>query len=109
VQFRTVVFIVEDGLFASEPAVLRITRVDGGASDSIPTLKLEGKLRGPWVDELRRVCEELHTPPNGLRLNLADVTFIDPTGIELLGDLIRLGAVISECTGFVDELLRRDP
>jgi len=76
---------------------------------AIKSLKLEGKLLGPWVDELRRVCEELHTPPSGLRLNLAGVTFIDPAGIKLLGDLIRLGAVISECTGFVDELLRRNP
>ena len=109
VQFRTGVFVVEVGLFAWEPAVLKITRVDDGASDSIPTLKLEGKLLGPWVAELRRVCEELHTPPSGLRLNLAGVTFIDPAGIKLLGDLIRLGAAISESTGFVDELLRRNP
>ena len=108
-QFPDGVFVVEVGLFALEPAVLKITRVDDGASDSIPTLKLEGKLLGPWVDELRRVCEELHTPPSGLRLNLAGVTFIDQAGIKLLGDLIRLGAAISECTGFVDELLRRDP
>ena len=108
-QFRPGVFVVEVGLLAWEPAVLKITRVDDGASDSISTLKLEGKLLGPWVDELRRVCEELHTPPSGLRLNLAGVTFIDPAGIKLLGDLIRLGATISECTGFVDELLRRNP
>ncbi len=108
-QFPDDVLVVEVGLFAWEPAVLKITRVDEGASDSIPTLKLEGKLIGPWVDELRRVCEELHTPPSGLRLNLAGVTFIDPAGIKLLGDLIRLGATISECTGFVDELLRRNP
>jgi hypothetical protein len=108
VQLRAGVFVVEVGLFAWEPAVLRITRVDDGASDSIPTLKLEGKLLGPWVDELRRVCEELHTPPTGLCLNLAGVTFIDPAGIELLGDLIRLGATISACTGFVDEMLKRN-
>lgn len=108
VQLRPGVSVVVVGLYAGEPAVLKITRVDG-ASDSIPTLKLEGKLLGPWVDELRRVCEELHTPPNGIRLNLAGVTFIDPAGIKLLGDLIRLGATISECTGFVAELLRRDP
>ena len=33
------------------------------ASDSIRTLKLEGKLLGPWVDELGRACEELQIPP----------------------------------------------
>ena len=67
-QFRDGVFVVEVGLFTWEPAVLKITRVDDGASDSIPTLKLEGKLLGPWVDELRRVCEELHTPPGNERV-----------------------------------------
>jgi hypothetical protein len=103
------VIVVEVGLFAWEPDVLKITRVNDGASDSIPTLKLEGKLLGPWVDELRRVCEERHAPPSGLRLNLSGVTFIDPAGIKLLGDLIRRGATVSECTGFVDELLRRHP
>jgi hypothetical protein len=91
--------------------MLKIERVDGGTSSShsIPTLKLEGKLVGPWVDELSRACEGLQTLPSGLCLNLAAVTFIDLAGLNLLGDLIRRGATISECTGFVDELLSRDP
>jgi anti-anti-sigma regulatory factor len=88
--------------------MLRIVPVDDGVSASIRTLRLEGKLLGPWVDELSRACEELHTPPSGLRLNLAAVTFIDSAGIKLLGDLIRRGATISESTGFVDELLSRN-
>ena len=46
-QFPAGVFVVEVGLFAWEPAVLKITRIDDGASDSIPTLKLESKLLGP--------------------------------------------------------------
>jgi len=69
--------------------MLKIARVDGEMcpSDSISTLKLEGKLIGPWVDELRRACDELATPPSGLHLNLSAVTFIDSAGINLLGDL----------------------
>jgi ABC-type transporter Mla MlaB component len=91
--------------------MLKIARVDGEMcpSDSISTLKLEGKLIGPWVDELSRACEELATPPSGLHLNLSAVTFIDSAGINLLGDLIRRGATISACSGFVAELLRRNP
>ena len=53
--------------------------------------------------------EELATPPSGLHLNLSAVTFIDSAGINLLGDLIRRGATISACSGFVAELLRRNP
>ncbi len=66
--------------------MLKITGIDLDASDSIRTLKLEGKLQGPWVDELRRACEGLQTPLSGLRLNLSAVTFIDPVGVKLLDD-----------------------
>jgi anti-anti-sigma regulatory factor len=85
--------------------MLKIARVDDGASDSIRTLKLEGKLLGPWVDELGRACEELQVPPGRLCLNLSAVTFIDSAGLRLLGDLIRRGTTISQCSGFVAELL----
>jgi ABC-type transporter Mla MlaB component len=106
------VFVVEDGrMFAGGPAMLKIVRVDGDTSPShsIPTLKLEGKLVGPWVDELSRACDELQTSPSGLCLNVSAVTFIDPAGIKLLGDLIRRGTTIRECTGFIEELLGRNP
>jgi ABC-type transporter Mla MlaB component len=90
--------------------MLKIARVDGetSPSGSIPTLRLEGKLVGPWVGELSRACEELRTAPSCLRLNLAAVTFIDPAGITLLSELIRRGATITGCSGFIDELLSRN-
>jgi hypothetical protein len=66
-------------------------------------------LLGPWVDELRRTCEQLQTPPGGLRLNLAGVTFSDPAGVELLDELIRRGATLDACSGFIEELLSRRP
>jgi anti-anti-sigma regulatory factor len=85
--------------------MLRIARVNDGTSDSIPTLKLEGKLLGPWVDELSCACEELQVAPNGFCLNLSAVTFIDSAGIKLLGDLIRRGTTLSQCSGFIEELM----
>ena len=85
--------------------MLRIARINLGGSDPIQTLKLEGKLLGPWVDELIRGCEELRTPPSCLRLDLAAVTFIDSVGIKLLDDLIRRGATIEGCSGFIADLL----
>ena len=85
--------------------MLKITWSDLDASDSIRTLKLEGKLLGPWVDELSRACEALETPPSGLRLNLSAVTFIDSVGVKLLDDLIRQGRTIAGCSGFIAELL----
>ncbi len=85
--------------------MLRITWIDLDANASIRTLKLEGKLLGRWVDELIRGCEELRTPPSCLRLDLAAVTFIDSVGIKLLDDLIRRGATIEGCSGFIADLL----
>ena len=92
-------------MLAEGLAVLRITAMDTGGCDSTRTLKLEGKLKGPWVDEVSRACEESRTPPDCLRLDLADVTFIDSAGLKLLDDLVRRGATIVGCTGFIADLL----
>jgi hypothetical protein len=85
--------------------MLRITWIEVGSSDSIQTLKLEGKLLGPWVDELSRVCGEPRVSPNSLRLDLAAVTFIDSSGVKLVNDLILQGVAIVGSSGFIAELL----
>ncbi len=48
--------------------MLRITHAQG--HESIWTLKLEGKLLGPWVAELARTCHETCSP-DCLRLDLS--------------------------------------
>ena len=83
--------------------MLRITHALG--HDSISTLRLEGKLLGPWVTELARSCDELPCPPDCLRLDLSAVTFVDGPGVALLRDLIGRGARLSACSGLVAELL----
>jgi len=85
--------------------MLRIARIDVDGNDLIQTLRLEGKLRGPWVDELIRACEDPQTPPSCLRLDLSSVTFIDSAGANLLDDLIRKGARVVACSGFIAEML----
>jgi ABC-type transporter Mla MlaB component len=85
--------------------MLRIAPVDDGTSRAIPALKLEGKLLGPWVIELSHARDELHVPPDALCLNLTEVSFIDSAGLELLRNLIRQGATITGCSGFIEELL----
>jgi ABC-type transporter Mla MlaB component len=87
------------------PAVLRITSVTHEGSTSNRTLKVEGKILGPWVIELSRACEELHIPLHCVRLDLTDVTFVDSTGLQLLDDLVREGATIVGCSGFIADLL----
>ena len=83
--------------------MLRITHSQG--HDSIWTLRLEGKLLGPWVTELARSCNELPCPPDRLRLDLSAVTFADGPGVALLRDLLARGATLAACSGLVAELL----
>jgi ABC-type transporter Mla MlaB component len=83
--------------------MLRITHAPGYNSGS--TLKLEGKLRGPWVAELARSCDELPCSPDCLRLDLSAVTFVDGPGIALLRDLLVRGVTLAACSGLVSELL----
>jgi hypothetical protein len=91
--------------FEEVPPVLRITWIDAEGSDSNRTLKLEGKILGPWVDELAHACELSGFPQHSLRLDLATVTFVDSIGLTLLDDLVRQGATIVGCSGFVADLL----
>ena len=83
--------------------MLRITHAQG--HDSISTLRLEGKLLGPWVTELARSRNELPCSPGCLRLDLSAVTFVDEPGVALLRDLIGRGATLAACSGLVAELL----
>ena len=83
--------------------MLRISQTRG--HDSVLTLRLEGKLVGPWVPELARSCNELPCPPNRLRLDLSAVTFVNGPGVALLRDLLARGATLAACSGLVSELL----
>jgi ABC-type transporter Mla MlaB component len=85
--------------------MLKVTWIDVDAGPSTQALKVEGKLLGPWVGELSRACQELPTPEGCLRLDVADVTFIDSAGVRLLHDLIGRGATIVGCSGFIADLL----
>lgn len=86
--------------------MLRITRFD--QEDSETSLKLEGKLVGPWVEELRRVYQAEGSRPGSLRLDLSAVTFVDEEGLGLLREVLQYGAQLTSCSGLVAELLHRE-
>ena len=70
------------------------------------TLVLEGRLIGPWVEQLRLACTYTIDNPDRLTLDLAGVAFIDQTGLELLRSLADQHARLSNCSPFVAEQLR---
>jgi anti-anti-sigma regulatory factor len=88
--------------------MLRITVVES-SSDAV-RLRVEGRVTGCWVEELRRTCD-LQALSDGIRLtlDLADVAFVDAAGIELLKELrIRCVTLLSP-SSFVAEQLKGAP
>ena len=83
--------------------MLMITRSEG--DDLTRTLKLEGKLLGPWIGELESACGRSLLPPHRVRLDLCGLTFVDAAGARFLASLIRDGASVIACSGFVAEML----
>ena len=88
--------------------MLKISCTDSGDGDRL-LLRLEGDVRGEWVDELRRAC---NTPvENGdarrqLVLDLRDVLFIDARGVLLFQELDARSAEFINCSAFVAEQLK---
>jgi len=64
-------------------------------------LELEGRVIGPWVDELRRVCERTFDVGAGLTLDVARVQFVDRDGLALLRSLRLRDVTLVHCSGFV--------
>ena len=84
--------------------MLRITVVE--SSRSAITLRVEGRLTGSWVDELRRACD-LKTPDEiHLSLEVADVSFADAAGVALLKELRSRGVGLIRTTSFMAEQLK---
>jgi hypothetical protein len=79
------------------------------------TVKLEGVLVGPWVDDLERCFDQAKAmrQARALRVDLTGLTHINHDGKELLNSMQREGAVfVNEQSGkdrFLDELRRRAP
>jgi ABC-type transporter Mla MlaB component len=83
--------------------MLRI--VTQSADPSGMLLKLEGKLLEPWVEELERSINSSLGRPSGLRLDLSALLFADTAGVQVLSRLIRGGATLVACSGFIAALL----
>jgi hypothetical protein len=85
--------------------MLRITVVE--SSKIAVTLRVEGRITGPWVEELRTACN-VHTFPDDVQLSLelADISFADEAGIALLRELRTRGAGLIRTTPFLAEQLK---
>ncbi|HYV42375.1 MAG TPA: hypothetical protein VEO02_11355 [Thermoanaerobaculia bacterium] len=67
--------------------------------------KLEGRLVGPWVGELRQLAEAALAETGGLTLDVSEVSFVDRQGEDLLRELIARRVRLERPSGFLRELL----
>jgi ABC-type transporter Mla MlaB component len=81
--------------------MMRISVVQ--SSDQTVTLRVEGEVKGRWVGELSRACEEALSRDVRLSLDLAGVSFIDVDGISLLRDLMDRQVVFTNPCPFIAE------
>ena len=84
--------------------MLRISLIDSRSNQI--TLRLEGRVAGPWVSELWKACEKVLGDGQALELNLADVSFLDLAGATLLAQIRARGVELSGCSPFVAEQLK---
>ncbi len=110
-------------LYGRANPMLKISN-DGRTRKSRGTvLTLEGQVVGPWVEELRRVCDEIletirlkpdsttdsasaTDSPIRLTLDLSEVSFIDADGIALVRALASRGALVTHASLFVAQQLK---
>ena len=73
-------------------------------SDQAIELQLEGKLVGPWVEELRKLSDEALSLQKNVSLDLERVWFVDSHGVTLLRDLAKRQVSELNCSQFVSQL-----
>jgi hypothetical protein len=58
---------------------------------TVATLKVEGRVAGPWATELGRTWHDLwsSTRPKRLQLDIRGVTFADQKGSRILREIVR--------------------
>jgi ABC-type transporter Mla MlaB component len=82
--------------------MLMINKVE---TPDVITLKLEGRLVGPWVKELAFLWNSaVGLEQKSIRVDLSAVTYVDATGVELLTLILQGGARIT-ATGSLNQLL----
>ena len=82
--------------------MLRITHLEATTGT---VLRVEGRLAGAWVDELRGACERLGVQA----LELRGLQTVDGDGLMLLRRLTDEGVELRHLSGYLTELMAESP
>jgi anti-anti-sigma regulatory factor len=89
------------------PVTIAMLRIDVQPQQA-GIVKLEGRIVGPWIEEVRTACRSAMAGGTSIVVDLAGVDFVDRDAAALLRDLSVRGARLVNASPFVAELLR-DP
>ena len=64
---------------------------------------VEGRIAGPWVDELAKAVGSGRETP---AVDVSGVGYVDPDGAKLLRHLVSQGVAIRESSAYVAEILK---
>ena len=67
--------------------MLKVTCLDSGPGEV--TLKFEGRIVGPWVEELKKECEICLAKHARLVIDFSNVSFMDNQGIRITNNLLK--------------------
>ena len=65
------------------------------------SFRLDGSLSGPWVHELRLMCESKLLDSDAMQIDCSGVTFMDATGVALMQSLQSRGVRLVNCSPFI--------
>lgn len=92
-----------------EKGVINLLKISiADRTEKVTTLRLEGRVIGPWVAELRTVCEEVFSHGRSVSLDVAEVTFMDREAIALLRKMNGLVVTLVNCPPLLTEQLKDD-
>ena len=83
--------------------MLKITHL--AEDNETVTLKLEGRIMGPWVNELRKEAELWLADGSQIVLDLSGVSFVDDEGSKTLKAIMNDGVQLRGCCMFLACLL----
>jgi anti-anti-sigma regulatory factor len=84
--------------------MLRISQIESVGQPRI--LHLEGQVSGPWVEELKGLCDALHREGRSVILDFSQVSFLDQQAISLVRILTNRQVRIQNCSPFIAEQLK---
>ena len=81
--------------------MLKVLSIADGKPDR-RVIRIEGKLIGRWVPELKKFCEPMLTRGERFSLDCENLTFADAEGIALMRTLQHRQVPLLKCSAFMN-------